>query len=158
MKRFFQKSVIIKASVLAMLIIAFYTIVFLVLIKNDIILISINLFYVNLIGIVFVALIAFLIAVGKPLEKISREVKALLTGKRYNRIIPTTIDEVGIFTHFFNEITLNLEKISKDLKDGKRMSSELDIASQIQNDVLPKEAPEIQGLDIVAKTRSAAEV
>jgi serine phosphatase RsbU (regulator of sigma subunit) len=38
------------------------------------------------------------------------------------------------------------------------MSSELDIASQIQNDVLPKKAPEIKGLDIVAKTRSAAEV
>lgn len=92
------------------------------------------------------------------MENISREVKALLTGKRYNRIIPTTIDEIGIFTHFFNEITLNLEKVSTDLKEGKRMSSELDIASQIQNDVLPKEAPEINGLDIVAKTRSAAEV
>jgi len=92
------------------------------------------------------------------LENISREVKALLTGKRYNRIIPTTIDEIGIFTHFFNEITLNLEKVSTDLKEGKRMSSELDIASKIQNDVLPKEAPEIKGLDIVAKTRSAAEV
>lgn len=92
------------------------------------------------------------------MENISHEVKALLTGKRYNRIIPTTIDEIGIFTHFFNEITLNLEKVSTDLKEGKRMSSELDIASQIQNDVLPKEAPEINGLDIVAKTRSAAEV
>ena len=37
-------------------------------------------------------------------------------------------------------------------------ASELDIASQIQKDVLPKEAPDSPGLDIVAKNRAAAEV
>lgn len=128
------------------------------LINKDINLISINLFFFNILGIILFLLLFFLVYIGKPLEKISHEVKSLLTGKKYNRIIPTTIDEIGIFTHFFNEITLNLEKISTDLKEGKRMSSELDIASQIQNDVLPKESPEVKGLDIVAKTRSAAEV
>jgi len=61
-------------------------------------------------------------------------------------------------THFFNEITQDLEKISYDIKDRKRMSSELDIAARIQKDVLPKEAPKIPGLDVVAKSRTASEV
>lgn len=158
MKRFFQKSVIIKATVLAIILVCFYTGVFMYTTQQEVKEISTNWFFLNSILILIVVLSFFLRYIGKPLEKISREVKALLTGKKYHRIIPTTIDEIGIFTHFFNEITLNLEKVSSDLQKGKRMSSELDIASQIQNDVLPKEAPEIKGLDVVAKTRSAAEV
>lgn len=93
-----------------------------------------------------------------PLSKVAKQVTNLLTGKTFRRVTPTTIDEVGVFTHFFNEITQDLEKISYDVKERRRMSSELDIASNIQRDVLPKEAPEAPGLDVVAKTRSAAEV
>jgi sigma-B regulation protein RsbU (phosphoserine phosphatase) len=93
-----------------------------------------------------------------PMRRVARQVTNLLTGKTFKRIQPKTIDEIGVFTHFFNEITQDLEKISYDVKERRRMSSELDIASKIQGDVLPKEAPEAPGLDIVAKTRSAAEV
>ncbi len=103
-------------------------------------------------------LMAFLWNVNRPLRRVTRQIHFLLTGQQYQRVEPSTIDEVGVITHFFNEITRDLEKISADIKEGRRMSSELDIAAQIQKDVLPKEAPEAPGLDIVAKTRSAAEV
>ncbi|MBN2307232.1 PP2C family protein-serine/threonine phosphatase [Candidatus Peregrinibacteria bacterium] len=112
-------------------------------------------------GAVAVLLLIFFVFVWDvfmPLARVTRQVTNLLTGKTFRRITPSTIDEVGVFTHFFNEITLDLEKISYDVKERRRMSSELDIASSIQRDVLPKEAPEAPGLDIVAKTRSAAEV
>jgi serine phosphatase RsbU (regulator of sigma subunit) len=91
-------------------------------------------------------------------DRVTKQISALLTGKNYRRVDPSTIDEVGIITHFFNEITRDLEKISYDVKERRRMSSELDIAASIQRDVLPKSAPEAKALDIVAKTRSAAEV
>ena len=100
----------------------------------------------------------FIWNVVSPIRQLTQQVRNLLTGNRYKRIPPTTVDEVGVLTHFFNEITHDLEKISYDIKERRRMSSELDIASQIQKDVLPKEAPKAPGLDIVAKTRSAAEV
>ena len=93
-----------------------------------------------------------------PINRVVKQVNNLLTGQNYKRIDPITIDEVGIMTHFFNEITQDLENISYDIKERRRMSSELDIAAQIQNDVLPKEAPEAPGLDVVAKTRTASEV
>jgi len=93
-----------------------------------------------------------------PLSRVAKQVSNLLTGRMFKRIPPTTIDEVGVITHFFNEITQDLEKISYDVKERRRMSSELDIASSIQHDVLPKEVPEARGLDVLAKTRSAAEI
>jgi serine phosphatase RsbU (regulator of sigma subunit) len=103
-------------------------------------------------------LVLFIWNVFSPLRRITREVKALLSGKSYKRLEPTTIDETGVLTHFFNEITRDLEKISYDMKERKRMSSELDIAAQIQRDVLPKTAPDLQGFDVIAKTRAAAEI
>lgn len=112
-------------------------------------------------GVVALILFLFVIFVWDivvPISRVTKQVTKLLTGKSYKRIEPTTIDEVGVVTHFFNEITQDLEKISYDVKERRRMSSELDIASSIQKEVLPKEAPEAPGLDVVAKTRSAAEV
>ncbi len=102
--------------------------------------------------------ILFVADVMAPLKRLTKQVQNLLAGKNYKRIDPTTIDEIGMMTHFFNEITRDLEKISYDLRERRRMSSELDIAARIQQDVLPKEAPATPGLDIVAKTRAAAEI
>ena len=119
---------------------------------------SVNLFLGIILGLLFFMLLLFLLDIALPARRVGKEVEKLLTGKQYHRLTPATIDEIGIFTHFFNEITRDLEKISYDIKERRRMSSELDIAAQIQKDVLPKTAPNSPGLDIVAKTRSAAEV
>jgi len=112
----------------------------------------------GIIGLITFFYLIFIFNIVVPMHRVAQQVTNLLTGKTFKRINPTTIDEVGVFTHFFNEITQDLEKISYDVKERRRMSSELDIASSIQRDVLPKEAPKAPGLDIVAKTRSAAEV
>lgn len=96
--------------------------------------------------------------VFQPLHKIHHEVNALLSGQEYSRLTPGSIDEIGVFTHFFNEITKSLETITGDIKERRRMSDELDIASKIQSEVFPTEAPATKGLSIVAKTRSAAEI
>jgi len=120
--------------------------------------ISFNLFLVVLIIALFFILILYILDIVVPVNRLINEVSNLLTGKNYKRVDPTTIDEVGVMTHFFNEITKDLEKISYDIKERRRMSSELDIAAEIQKDVLPKTAPETPGLDIVAKTKTASEV
>ncbi len=93
-----------------------------------------------------------------PLKKILHEMKALLTGKNFHRIYTKRVDEIGILGHFFNEITESLETIGNDLKEHKRISSELNLAQKIQHDLIPREAPEIPSLEITAKTKSAAEI
>lgn len=100
----------------------------------------------------------FMKLVINPLQNILKEIKSLLTGRKYNRIYTKKIDEIGVVAHFFNEVTHSLEKVSSDLKEQRRMSAELDVAGKIQRDLLPKQAPSIKGLSIIAKTRSAAEI
>ncbi|MCT4592641.1 MAG: PP2C family protein-serine/threonine phosphatase [Candidatus Gracilibacteria bacterium] len=115
-------------------------------------------FFVILITFFLASFIGFVLFVIKPISRVTPQVKALLTGKKYQRMAPLSPDEIGMFTHFFNEVTRNLEKISVDLKEQRRIFSEIDVARSIQQDVLPKDATNIEGLDIIAKSKSAAEM
>lgn len=106
----------------------------------------------------FVVFLFFLASVMWPLRKIITQMKAMITGRRYNKIYTSRVDEWSIVAHFFNEVTRNLERIAPTVEEGKRMSSELEIASGIQKNVLPKVTPDVPGLEIYANTRAAVEV
>ncbi|MFC1600436.1 PP2C family protein-serine/threonine phosphatase [Patescibacteria group bacterium] len=115
----------------------------------------------SLIGLgVFFLLISAIICklVNSPLRKLTKQMKLILTGHSYKRISTNRIDEIGIIAQFFNEITENLEIISKKLKEGGRMSDELSVASEIQQKLLPTESPQVPGLEVVTKTRPAVEI
>ncbi len=107
---------------------------------------------------VFLSLIIIYSLVGRPLKILTSQMKLLLTGRPYKKITTNRIDEIGIIAQFFNEITGNLETISGKLKEGQRMSSELEIASSIQRTILPSQSPEVPHLEVVAKSRPAVEV
>ena len=113
-----------------------------------------SLFAVGLIATFFVLFKIFI----KPLDKVTKEIAALVASKPYSRLNIFSKDEFGLIAFFFNDITQNVEKISYMLKEGSRMSEELSIASSIQQSVLPKSIPKIPFLDTVAKTRSAEEI
>ena len=156
--KFLRDSLTKKAILIFTLLMGILVVTAVVLFRKEVSSIPITWFFGITIGLLFIILLSFLIDVMVPLNRVTKQVNNLLTGKEYQRLEPTTIDEIGVFTHFFNEITKDLEKISFDVKERRRMSSELDIAAKIQKEVLPKEAPDSPGLDIVAKNRSAAEV
>lgn len=109
-------------------------------------------------GISILYILFMYIQLIRPLKAILHEMKALLTGKRYRRIHTKRVDEIGVVGHFFNEITKNLERISTDLNEHKRISKELDVAHQIQQNLLPQSSPKIPELDIIAKTKPAEEI
>lgn len=155
---FIRKSLTGKALSLFGALIALLTLAAIVLMRQGVAALGLKTFFAVVIILMTIILIAFVVDVVSPLNRVVREIRHLLTGEDYRRVEPVTIDEIGVMTHFFNEITQDLEKISYDIKERRRMSSELDIAAQIQKDVLPKEAPQAIGLNIVAKTRTASEV
>lgn len=109
-------------------------------------------------GVSLLYLILMYVQFIRPVKTILHEMKAMLTGKRYRRIMTKRVDEVGVIAHFFNEITKNLEQISNDLNEHRRITKELDIAHEIQQNLLPKTAPDIEELDIIAKTKPAEEI
>lgn len=115
----------------------------------------------SLIGLVIVFLFISLLIhklINNPLNKLTKQMKLILTGKSYKRIETSRIDEIGIIAQFFNEITENLEIISKKLKEEQRMSSELNVAAEIQQTILPKQSPVVPGLEVVTKNRPAVEI
>ncbi len=156
--KFIRKSLTNKALFLFAIMVGVAVITGIVLNRLDVKSVSFNLFLIVLIAVLLTVLLVYIIDVVVPMNRLVEQVSNLLTGRNYKRVDPTTIDEVGVMTHFFNEITKDLEKISYDIRERRRMSSELDIAAEIQKDVLPKTAPETPGLDIVAKTKTASEV
>lgn len=155
---FLKKSIFNKFIVLLLIVV-----LLLFIAENILIFYGIEVIPVELItytGILLTLVLAFIayITLVNPLASIIQQVKNLLVGQPYNKVYTSRIDEVGIFSHFFNEVTRNIEKLSKQLKDGKRMSSELEIASQIQKGILPTESPKTKGLKLMAKTQPASEV
>lgn len=103
-------------------------------------------------------LLVYLMEIVRPINIILDQMKSLLAGKKYSKIYTKRLDEIGVVAHFFNEVTKSFEKVSIDIKEGKRMLSELEIASQLQKDILPPLNPSIPGLEIVAKNRPAVEL
>ena len=115
------------------------------------------LIYLFLAYVLIFSLIYFF-TVAKPLKVVLFQMQALLTGKPYKRIYTNRLDEIGVLAFFFNQVTKGLGEVSYDLKDRERMLSELNVASQLQRDILPSESPKIDGLKIVAKTKPATEL
>ncbi len=120
--------------------------------------ISLGVFIGSLIVFLLYFLLVYLYEIVRPFEFILKQIKNLLTGRKYKRVYTNRIDEIGTIAHFFNEVTRNLEKISGQLKEGRRMLGELEVAAQIQKDILPVSAPNVPNLDIIAKTRPAVEL
>lgn len=111
-------------------------------------------------GVFLLAFVVFyFLDVVRPLKSVLYQMQALLSGKPYKRIYTKRLDEVGILAYFFNQVTKSLGEVSYDIKDRKRMISELSIASQLQRDILPVgEGMNIKGMQLVAKTRPATEL
>jgi len=103
-------------------------------------------------------LLVYLFEIVRPIRTILGEMKALLTGRKYKKLYTKRLDEIGVIAHFFNQVTQSFEKVTKDIKEGKRMLGELEIAGQLQQDILPKESPEVNGIEVVAKNRPAVEL
>lgn len=114
--------------------------------------------YYGLSALFAILVLVFWFSVSRPLKSIIMQMQAMLTGREYKKFFTDRVDEVGIMAHFFNEITRSLNRFSGDIAEGKRMAGDLEIASGLQHDILPREAPHISGLVIGMKTQSAAEV
>ncbi|MFA7685408.1 MAG: PP2C family protein-serine/threonine phosphatase [Candidatus Gracilibacteria bacterium] len=94
----------------------------------------------------------------RPLKVVLTEMQSLLTGGVYKKIYTNRVDEIGVIAYFFNKVTEGFGQVSFDVKDRQRMLGELNLAAQLQRDILPQKIPEIPGLQIVAKTKPATEI
>lgn len=119
--------------------------------------VSLNVFLFSLAVFVVYFVLSVYYYVISPIGSLLHEMECLLTGRRYKKVYTTRVDEIGVMAKFFNEVTGNFQKLAGNIKEEKRLSDELSLAAEIQHNILPTSTPDIPGLSVVIKNRSAAE-
>jgi phosphoserine phosphatase RsbU/P len=99
-------------------------------------------------------------AILKPINELRLEIAIFLTWwKRWQKMaINSPNPAMQYVLSFFNKSLEILKNFKEELRSGKELKSEVQLASEIQKNTLTKNLPVIPSIDIVANTKSATEV
>ncbi len=106
----------------------------------------------------FLFLLFYILSFARPLRAIVAQMQAVISDEHFLKIYTKRVDEIGVIAHFFNKVTEGLGAANEGIEDHDRMLDELNVASQLQADILPKQNVNLPGLQIVAKNRPATEL
>ncbi len=101
-----------------------------------------------------------------PIRNLMKEITRLGQGNLDHRISESSKDEIGSLARTFNRMSDNLkdyiERLARETSSRERITSELEVAAQIQKDLLPNRFPpfpdKINQFDLYAEMHSAKEV
>ena len=104
--------------------------------------------------------------INAPIKKLIREAMRLGQGGLAVRVPEDRQDEIGLLAKTFNKMADNLQEyVERSAREGaerQRIQGELELASQIQRNILPCVFPPfpelLHSLDLCAETRSAKEI
>ncbi len=109
-----------------------------------------------LIGYVGIFVLVYLIL--NPFRKLATWVKDLGSGNVQDEIDFDTRDEVGEIAQAFSQMTDKVRESQKNLAEQERIQKEMQIAQDIQQMLLPKEVPQMEGYEIASYYEAAKEV
>lgn len=110
------------------------------------------------VGLGILLAIIFGSSVTKPLHQLKKGAEILATGDLSHRVTVKTKDEVFELAQTFNKMAAELQESMKAIIYKERVGKELELAKQIQQRILPKVVPEVDGLDICAGIIPAEEI
>ncbi|MBI5366044.1 MAG: SpoIIE family protein phosphatase [Planctomycetes bacterium] len=105
-----------------------------------------------IIGLVFANLVT------KPVKMLVRDIQAVAEGDLEHQTKAISTDEIGIVAKAFNSMTKSLKDAHEAELETKALEHELNIATEIQSNLLPKKIPKIPGFDVSAYYRPSKEV
>jgi serine phosphatase RsbU (regulator of sigma subunit) len=115
-----------------------------------------------IVGIALIISLIFAITLAskivRPLKDLAEGAKHIARGNLQTRINIKTHDELKILGDTFNQMAKDLDSNIKELVEKQRMAKELEIAGNIQRNLLPSKLPELHGLEVIAHTIPAGEV
>ncbi|MFP3041436.1 SpoIIE family protein phosphatase [Treponema primitia] len=111
--------------------------------QNAIIALSLSLIPVLILAGIFSFILA--LSLTKPIARLAENVRRIGDGNLDSKIIINGKDEIAELGNTFNKMTADIkahiENISRITAEKERVNAELSIASEIQNDMLPKIFP-----------------
>jgi phosphoserine phosphatase RsbU/P len=118
--------------------------------------------FIILFIIVTILSVLFAQIITRPVEELKRGSEAIGAGDLEHRVLITTGDEFEDLANSFNKMAVNLrnnmDELQRTTAEKERFAKELEIAKGIQQSFLPDSAPDITGIELVAKNVPALEV
>lgn len=93
-----------------------------------------------------------------PIKSLTHGVSEIARGNLSYQVQIDTKDEIKTLADSFNKMAHDLSVSTQAMIEKEKLTQELDIASNIQQDLLPKEIPDIAGLDVAASVVPAEAV
>ncbi len=121
---------------------------------------AIRIIVISIAGVLIALFIGYLVAhhITSPIKALTKGAAQIGTGDFTTRIPLSSKSEVGMLANTFNNMAADLEESTKAKIEHEKLAKELELAAKIQRDLLPKELPKIENLDIAASLSAATEV
>ena len=94
----------------------------------------------------------------KPIQKITEGVRKFGTTDSDEPLPVEGADEFSAIAQAFNEMTVKIKEAQKDEVEKERIQKEMQVAQEIQQTLLPRQFPDIEGYDISTIYRAAKDV
>lgn len=113
-----------------------------------------------IIAIVLGALVSLVLAsqVTQPLKRLVQDMQVVAEGNLDHGTVAVSKDEIGILANTFNIMTKNLKKAHEAELETQVRKHELEVAKEIQANLLPSHIPQVPGYDIGSFYQPAKEV
>ncbi len=116
------------------------------------------LFAVFGVSIGIIMAIVFGSGITRPLKILTKGAQILATGNLKHRVEVKTKDETRVLADSFNKMAAELEESTKALVYKERVGKELELAKDIQNNLIPKKIPQAPGIELSAGIIPAEEI
>ncbi len=109
-----------------------------------------------LLGFILAALLIRIFV--RPIQALSDSVRAIGEGAMPAQIGGSGNEEIDEIARAFNEITAKFRAAQSNLVEQERLQKEMQVAQEIQQSLLPRRVPELEGYEIGHLYRAAKEV
>ncbi len=119
-----------------------------------------TLLLVTLLSVVFGGVAGWLFSgqIIKPINALLKDINQVSKGDLDHQTVPKSSDEIGVIARTFNRMTQSLKEAQKRELEAKAMEHELNIAMEVQGELLPDKHPELPNWDLGSFYRPSKEV
>ncbi|MDP7035978.1 MAG: SpoIIE family protein phosphatase [Planctomycetota bacterium] len=114
----------------------------------------------TLVSVLLGILVSFFLAsrITKPVRSLVQDIEVVASGDLEHRTIVHSKDEIGVLASTFDSMTQSLLIAHEADLEHKGREHELNIATEIQSNLLPRKIPQIEGYEIDAFYQPSKEV
>jgi serine phosphatase RsbU (regulator of sigma subunit)/uncharacterized membrane protein affecting hemolysin expression len=121
--------------------------------REKILLLTAGLLLIGIVGIYLLS--SYFVA---PIVKITRRVRQFTSGDLETELPLEGADEFFEISRAFNDMITRLSRDRRNVIEREKMAKEIEVASEIQKTLLPREVPQLPGLELDAYYRAASMV